>query len=95
MADPERFVAELLASAGVEAESESVSESFADERIAEKIARFKEPKQREGMEALNTTLRERHGPHGVRLHLVSAVAHLRRIAGETVEERRQEQHARR
>ena len=87
MTDPERFVADVLTNAGAEVESERVSAAFADQRIAEKIARFSEPKQREGLEALSRTLRERDVPPGVRLHLVSAVAHLSRIAGETLSER--------
>jgi hypothetical protein len=89
MTDPERFVADVLTSAGLEAEaSERVSAAYADERIAEKIARFHEPKQREGLAALNHTLLDHDVPPGVRLHLISAVAHLGRIAGETLEERK-------
>lgn len=87
MTDPEKFVADVLAMAGVETEPERVSAAFADERIAEKIGRFTEPRQREGMQALNETLRERDVPPGVRLHLISAVSHLSRIAGETLGER--------
>lgn len=87
MTDPERFVADVLASAGVEVETERVSAAFADERIAEKIERFREPKQREGLEALDRTLREKDVPPGVRLHLISAVAHLGRIAEGTLQER--------
>lgn len=88
MTDPERFVAEVLTSAGVEAETERVSAAYADERIAEKVARLREPKQRDGLQALNETLLQHDVPPGVRLHLISAVAHLGRIAGETLQERR-------
>ena len=87
MTDPERFIAEALQGAGGEAVSERVTAAFADERIAEKIARLKEPREREGLDALNRTLRDREVPPGVRLHLVSAVAHLGRIAGESLPER--------
>ena len=87
MTDPEQFVADVLASAGAPVERERVSAAFADRRIQEKIARFDQPKQREGLEALNETLRERDVPPGVRLHLISAVAHLSRIASETLSER--------
>lgn len=84
MSDPERFVADVLKSAGVDLEGDRVSEEFADERIARKIERFDEAKQREGLRALDATLRERAVPPGVRLHLITAVAHLSRIAGETL-----------
>ena len=94
MTDPEKFVADVLTSVGVETETERVSAAFADERIAEKIARFREPKQREGLEALSRTLRERDVPPGVRLHLVSAVAHLSRIADESLGERQKRAGAR-
>ena len=89
MTDSERFVADVLTSAGVEVEGERVSSAYADERVAEKIGRFTEPTKREGLEALNRTLRERDVPPGVRLHLISAVAHLSRIAQETRAERRE------
>lgn len=93
MTDPERFVADVLKGAGVEtetvAETERVSAAFADERIAEKIARLAEPRQREGLTSLDATLRERDVPPGVRLHLVSAVVHLSRIAEGTLAERRE------
>lgn len=91
MTDTEQFVAGVLTNAGVEVENERVSAAYADERVAEKIGRFAEPKQREGLEALNKTLREREVPPGVRLHLISAVAHLSRIAGDTLHERQQRQ----
>ena len=91
MTDPETFVAELLTRAGVEVDGERVSAAYADERVAEKIGRFTEPKQREGLDALNRTLRERDVPPGVRLHLISAVAHLSRLASETLEERKDRQ----
>lgn len=83
MTDSEQFVADVLASAGAEVEGERISAEFADRRIAEKIARFDEPKQREGLASLDRTLRERDVPPGVRLHLISAVVHLSRIAEET------------
>lgn len=83
----EKFVADVLARAGAEAEPERVSAAYADERIAQKIERFAEPKQREGLEELNATLRDRDVPPGVRLHLISAVAHLSRIAEGTLGER--------
>lgn len=89
MTDPERFVADVLANAGVETVPDRVGAAYADERIAEKIHRFALPKQREGLEALDRTLREREIPPGLRLHLISAVAHLGRIADETREERRE------
>lgn len=88
MTNTEQFVANVLASAGVETESGPITASFADERIAEKIARFSEPKQREGLQALDKSLRDRDVPPGVRLHLVSAVVHLSLIAGESLEDRR-------
>lgn len=94
MTDPERFMADVLTKAGAEAESERVNDAYADERIAEKIGRFHEPKQREGLEALNHTLRERDVPPGVRLHLISAVAHLSRIAEGTLRERQERTQAR-
>lgn len=87
MADPERFVADVLTSAGVDTETERISAEFANERIAQKIEWFSETKQREGLQALDQTLRDRDVPPGVRLHLISAVAHLSRIAGETLDER--------
>lgn len=94
MTDPERFVADVLAKVGAEPESERVNDAFANARIAEKVQRFTEPKQREGLEALDRTLRERQVPPGVRLHLISAVAHLSRIADETLRERKERAGAR-
>lgn len=94
MTDPESFVADVLTRAGVETETARVSTAFADERIEEKIQRFSEPRQREGMQALNKTLREHDVPPGVRLHLISAVAHLSRIADETLGERKERAGAR-
>lgn len=73
---------------------ERVSDGFADERIQEKIARLPEDRQREGLESLDRTLRERDVPPGVRLHLISAVSHLGRIASEGLEERRRQAGAR-
>lgn len=87
MTDPEEFVADVLERAGVESAGDRVSEAYADERIAEKIERYPEPRQREGLEALDRTLRERDVQPGLRLHLISAVAHLGRIAEETREAR--------
>lgn len=94
MTDPAEFVADVLARAGAETENERVSTEFANERIAEKIARFSEPRQREGMESLDETLRSHDVPPGVRLHLISAVAHLSRIADETLRERKERADAR-
>lgn len=94
MTDPERFVADILEKAGAEPETERVSPEFANERIAEKVSRFTDPKQREGMESLDQTLRDRDVPPGVRLHLISAVAHLSRIAEGTLRERQERAGAR-
>ena len=94
MVDVERFVADVLEKAGAEPERERVTGAFADERIAEKVARMGEPRQQEGLESLARTLREREVPPGVRLHLISAVAHLSRIADETLRERKERAGAR-
>lgn len=81
------FIADVLARAGIGADTERAGAAYADERVAEKIARLPEARQREGLAALDATLREREVPPDVRLHLVTAVAHLGRIAEETLDER--------
>lgn len=82
-------MADMLSRAGAQEDAPPrVSEAFADERIAEKIAGFAEPHQRQGMASLDRTLKERAVPPGVRLHLISAVAHLGHIAEGSLAERK-------
>lgn len=78
------FVARLLAERGVELgpHPERMSEAFAEGRIREKIERFPRERQRAGLWAVDRALRERQVPGALRLHLVTAVAHLSRHADE-------------
>lgn len=66
---------------------ERVSESYADERIREKIARMTEERQQAGLWSISKTLKEHDVPPEVRLHLVTAVVNLGRIADQTREAR--------
>jgi hypothetical protein len=68
---------------------ERVSEEFADTRIREKISRFDTDRQRAGLWSINETLKSHDVPPALRLHLVSAVVHLSRVAGESLEDRRE------
>lgn len=62
---------------------ERVSEQYADERIREKIARFSGEKQQAGLWSISETLKEHEVPPALRLHLVTAVVNLGRIADES------------
>lgn len=67
---------------------ERVSESYAEERILEKIARLPAGREQDGLRALSEGLRARDVPPAMRLHLVTAVANLGRIARESLSWRR-------
>ena len=60
-----------------------VSEAFAAERIAEKIASLLEARQRAGITDLDDGLVEAGIAPSLRLHLVSAVVALGRVSEET------------
>lgn len=62
---------------------ERVSEEYADERIREKIARYHGEKQQAGLWSISETLKQHEVPPALRLHLVTAVVNLGRIADET------------
>ena len=62
---------------------ERVSDAYADERIAAKMAWYDDEKAREGLATVSRVLKEHEVPAAMRLHLVAAVAHLGRIASET------------
>jgi hypothetical protein len=67
---------------------ERVTDQYADERILEKIEALPEEKQRAGLWSVNKVLKERDVPPALRLHLITAVAHLGRIGQDTLEARR-------
>ena len=66
---------------------ERVSEKYADQRIREKIARYPGERQQAGLWSISQTLKEHDVPPALRLHLVTAVANLGRIADESREAR--------
>jgi hypothetical protein len=65
------------------ARSSRVSDTFADERIAAKLTLF-DPKPRAGLARVNADLKQAGVPPSVRLHMVSAVADLGRVAHGTL-----------
>lgn len=87
MTDPTPAVAELERILSLHGElgpkPERVSEEYADQRIREKIARFPGEKQQAGLWSISETLKEHDVPPALRLHLVTAVVNLGRIADET------------
>lgn len=62
---------------------ERVSEAYADERIREKLARLEGDRPKAGLWSVNARLKEHDVPAEVRLHLVTAVAHLGRLADDS------------
>jgi hypothetical protein len=74
---------------GIGPKPERVSEAYADERIREKIARFPEEKQQAGLWSINQTLKAHEVPPALRLHLVTAVVNLSRVAEASLEGRRE------
>ena len=89
VARSEAYLAEVVERTGVELgpKPERVDESYADERIREKIARFAERPQA-GLWSVNEVLKKHDVPPEMRLHLVTAIAHLGRISNDTLEARR-------
>ena len=75
MMDAERFVARVLSRSGIETGPDRVGSDYADQQIAMKIKRIA-PDLREGFVSLDRSLRDRDVSPGMRLHLITAVAHL-------------------
>lgn len=88
-AQSEAYLQEFLERTGVQLgpKPQRVDEAYADARIREKIAHFAE-RPRAGLWSVNEVLKEHEVPPAMRLHLVTAVAHLGRISGDTLEARR-------
>lgn len=63
-------------------DAKRVTDAFADERIRSKIAEFP-PKPRDGLNRVNQALRSQGVDASARLHLVSAVVDLGRVADAT------------
>jgi hypothetical protein len=68
---------------------ERVTDQYADERILEKIEGMPAEKQRAGLWSVNKVLKEHEVPPALRLHLITAVAHLGRIGMDSLEGRRE------
>lgn len=68
---------------------ERVSESYADERVREKIDMYHEERPREGLQNVNDDLKRAGVPDAWRLHYITAVAHLGRLSARTLESRRE------
>ncbi|HVL47934.1 MAG TPA: hypothetical protein VM889_05215 [Candidatus Thermoplasmatota archaeon] len=70
--------------------TDRVSEAFARDRIRATIESIDDPRPREGLAAVERDLESMRIPPAIRLHLVSAVAHLGRQANETLPARLKE-----
>lgn len=79
-----------LAESGIELgpRPERMSESYAEERIREKIMHFDEARPQAGLWSINEALKGYEVPAALRLHLITAVAHLGRISKTTLDARR-------
>lgn len=67
----------------------SVSQRFAEGRIEEKISSFAIPRARQGLAEVDARLKARGVPAHERLHYISAVVDLSRIAERTLPDRKQ------
>ena len=88
--DSEAYLADVLESTGVPLgpKVERVTDTYAEERIKEKIAHFEPGRPRAGLWSTNEVLKEHGVPPAFRLHLITAVAHLGRIGKDSLEARR-------
>lgn len=86
----EAYLAEVLDHTGVALgpKPQRVDEAYADDRIREKISHFEGDRPRAGLWSVNEVLKEHDVPPALRLHLITAVAHLGRISRDTLEARR-------
>ncbi|HWG90070.1 MAG TPA: hypothetical protein VNZ52_04395 [Candidatus Thermoplasmatota archaeon] len=64
-----------------------ITNEYADERVREKIERYQEARQREGLAKVNEGLKEAGVSPYVRLHLISTVADLGKVSEATLAER--------
>lgn len=66
---------------------ERVSESYADERIREKIGMYASDRPREGLRHVSERMKEAGMPAAFRLHYITAVAHLGRLSEQSLDAR--------
>lgn len=71
----------------LEPHPERVTDTYADERIGEKIGMYAQRKPREGLERVSARLKEAGVPAAYRLHYISAIAHLGKVGEDTLPNR--------
>ena len=92
---PAAYLDKLVMTTGADLgpKPERCSEAYADERIRDKITRCDQDRQQAGLWSINQALKQAGVAPGLRLHLVTAVTHLGRIAHESVPARLARSHA--